>query len=273
MKSLFRTTRMTLSLLMAGAAAATPALAQSANVVPVPLPTIGAVPESTDAQQTHDAHAIEQLMYIVELSRLATGGVEQIVVSVRSMTSLLGAIRDTANAQLNAITGTKTLPMENDANAVAARAGGPGLKEMADGAMNGAPVGPQGVLTALDLFRTDYHLDPAFALSTSQTFSKVIVAHASAQGAIAASTGEDSYKRANASMERIGRYLAALEASPDLKTSIDINTRVMLEMTQQTNEMLRTQAAIASIAGTYFMALGAETGQDDHFFDFSHFNR
>jgi hypothetical protein len=44
---------------------------------------------------------------------------------------------------------------------------------------------------------------------------------------------------------------------------MDINTRVMIEAVQQMNEMLRTQAAIASITGTYFMVLGGEIGQDD----------
>jgi uncharacterized protein YdbL (DUF1318 family) len=100
-----------------------------------------------------------------------------------------------------------------------------------------------------------------------------MAARASAQGAIAASTAEDSYKRANASMARLDGYIAALQNSADLKTSMDINTRVTIELVQQLNETLRTQAAIASMAGTYFMIMGGEAGEGDSLSGLVNFNR
>jgi hypothetical protein len=236
-------------------------------VTPAPDPVIGAAPAGpSGAQDSHDEVAIQQLMKIVELSKLIGGGVSQLFGATQTQTQALGAIRD---AQI----GTKTFPVHNDPDEVTGRQGGAGLKEMATGALNGAAVGPQALIDALTAFRTDYRLDKAFALQNDPSFSKAMTARAAAQGAIAASTAEDSYKRADVSMTRLENYIGALQNSADLKTSMDINARVSIELAQQLNESLRTQAAIASMAGTYFMIIGAESGKDDFLSGLTKFNR
>ncbi|CDX20940.1 conserved hypothetical protein [Mesorhizobium plurifarium] len=238
------------------------ARAQEGQIKPLPLPSIGVLPGAPGgAQATFDKNAVELLTYVVEMCRLLGGGMNQLIASARTAEHLLIENRDVEKAQLSSISGPRRFPVNNDKADVSAREGGPGLREMVDDALNGRGAGHGGIQAALTEFRARYRLDQAFALHNDRSPSNVIIANESAQGAVAASAAEVSYKRANASMGRINGYIAALENSNDLKSSVDINTRVMIEIAQQINETLRTQAAIASLAGSYFMALGADSGE------------
>ncbi|TIL22206.1 MAG: hypothetical protein E5Y88_29075 [Mesorhizobium sp.] len=248
--------------------------ARETQITPLPLPPIGALPPAPDgAQATFDENALEVLTSMTEMSRLIGGGIAQLFASALTAENLMTRINDAAQAQRAAVSGPKPFPVNNSGAEVAAREGGPGLSEMANAALGGETVGPQGVQAALTGFRNRYHLDDAFAHGNDKLHANAIIAHVSAQGAVTASTAEDSYKRANASMGRINGYITALESSNDLKTSVDINTRVMIEIAQQLNETLRTQAAIASLAGSYFMALGAESAEPESIRGLEDFNR
>jgi hypothetical protein len=244
--------------------------AQTASVTPVPLPSIGTVPGATpDEQKTHDAVTIQQLLYVVELSRTVAGGVSQIFSSAQTMTSLLGAIRDTASAQLKAITGTKTIPLANGPDEIKARDGGTTIREMAIEGLGGSLTGPVDVASAYTKYATTYKLDKAFAYQNGETLAETTIAHAASNGAVAASISEQSYKRANESMGRLDGYIIALGASTDLKTSLDINTRVNIEIAQQMNEMLRNQAALTTLAGFYFMNIAGVHADMDNNLDFT----
>ncbi|WP_217577441.1 type IV secretion system protein [Mesorhizobium sp. GbtcB19] len=237
------------------------------SVTPVPDPTVGAAPAMpTGAQETYDEVSIKQLMKIVELSRVITGGISQIFGSTQDQKQALGQIRD-------AQTGPKTIPVLNGATEAGERDGGPGLNEMADAALEGSPIGPVDIADILSTFQTSFNLDKAFALKDDPSLSKAMGARAAAKGAIATAMAEISYKRANASMARLDSYITALGSSADLKTSVDINTRVMVEVAQQLNESLRTQAELTSIAGTYFMIVGGEAAKDDDLSALIKFNR
>lgn len=234
---------------------------------PLPDPVIGLIPVApANAQEAHDEVSIGQLMKVVELARSIGGGITQIFNTIVTQTAALEKMRD-------AQTGPKQLPNTTDANDETGRDGGEGLNEMAKGLLAGAVTAPRTMTDAITKFRETYSLDKAFAFQNDDSKSKVFVANAAAQGAIASATAETSYKRANDSMGRIGSYISAVEKSPDLKTSVDINTRVMIELTQQINESLRTQSAIASMAGTYFMIIGGEQGEDDVLSGLLNFNR
>jgi hypothetical protein len=241
------------------------AAAQDA-VTPAPDPVVTAPAAPASAQETYDEVSVTQLMKIAELSRLIGGGITQLFSSVLDQKQALDLIRD-------AQTGPKTFPVLNGPAEAEERQGGPGLKDMADAALEGFPTGPSDMVDTLARLRNVYHLDKAFALKDDESISKQMIANASAQGAVAASMADTSYKRANASMARLDGYIAALESSADLKTSVDINTRVMIEVAQQLNESLRTQAALASTAGAYFMIMGGETGRDDDLAGMQNFNR
>ncbi|PAP97974.1 MAG: hypothetical protein EOR30_31720 [Mesorhizobium sp.] len=274
MRAAFPTVIVSGILLAAAGSLVREARAQESQITPAPLPSIGVVPAAPDgAQVTFDKNAVELLTYLVEMCRLLGGGMSQLVASAQTAEHLLIENREVGKALLSSISGPKRFPVNNGKADVAAREGGPSLREMVDDALNGRGVGPGGIQAALTEFRARYRLDQAFALHNDQHLSKVIIANGSARGAVAASTAEESYKRANASMGRITGYITALENSNDLKSSVDINTRVMIEIAQQINETLRTQAAIASLAGSYFMALGAESAEPAAIRDLLDFNR
>ncbi|CAK11680.1 hypothetical protein pRL70153 (plasmid) [Rhizobium johnstonii 3841] len=236
-------------------------------VTPLPEPAVGGVPGAPPGvQETHDQVSIEQIMKLVQLYRIMGGGITQMFTAVQNQKTALDVIR-------NGQTGPKTIPLMNGPDEVAARQGGEGLKEMADSALNGAADGPPDLLAAFTHFRSTFSLDKAFALKDDELPSKKVLAQLAAKGAIAGSVAESSYKRANASMERVDDYIAAVQASKDLKTSIDINTRAVIELTQQTNESLRTQSAVTSIVSSYFMMLASEASTEDWIDGLKDFNR
>jgi hypothetical protein len=244
-----------ISLTASGAAA-------QVTVTEAPDPVVGAVPAGpSGAHESHDQVATGQLMKIEELSRQISGGVTQIFTSAQTQEQSLGDIDKAIGQIQGAAIGTKTFPVLNGPTETAARQGGTGLTDMAGAALAGSPTGPADVLAALQVFTTQFGLDKAFALIKDPAVSKQLAASAAAMGAVAAATGEASYNRANLSMARLDGYITALQASADLKTSVDINTRVMIEVAQQLNESLRTQAALTSTAATYFMILGRESAK------------
>lgn len=217
---------------------------------PIDSPVVSVPSAPSGAKESYDANAIEQLMKIVELSRVIGGGIEQM---------------------LEGLSGTSTLP---NSVSLPEKDGGAGLKEMADAALQHSLTGPGDTNSAIDALTADYHLEKAFALKDDPSPTRTITAHAAAQGAIVAATAEDSYKRANASAARLDSYLTALKSSSSLKTSIDLNTRVMIEIAQALDESLRTQSAIASGVGTYLMVTYGAVGQNDAFIkSLMNFNR
>lgn len=241
--------------------------AQSAVVTPVPLPSIGTVPTATSSEQeSHDEDTIRQLMYVVELSRLIGGGISQLFASSQSMTSLLGFIRDTTNAQLAAMTGAKTIPLANGPDEVTARDGGTTIREMAIEGLGGAVADPTDIATTFAKLKETYSLDKALEYQNEDTLSQVTVAHMASYGAVGAASAERGYKRANESMGRIDGYITALGASPDIKTSIDINTRVNIEVAQQLNEMLRSQSTLTTMVSMYYVVTaGVRADMEDNF--------
>ncbi|SDO11273.1 type IV secretion system protein [Ensifer sp. YR511] len=256
MKSLFKPLLMSTVLAFAPVGPLlTAAQAQSTSITPIPLPGIGAIPDaSSSEQETHDENSIEQLMNMVEISRLIGGGIAQLFSSSQSMTSLLGLVRDTNAAQLTAITGTKTIPLANGPDEVSAREAGTTIREMAIEGLAGSVANPPDISSTFANLVATYELDKVFAFKDGKRLNEVTMAHMASYGAVAAATGERAYKRANESMGRLDGYITALGASRDLKTSLDINTRVSIELTQQVNELLRSQSALTTIAGMHYVA-------------------
>ncbi|MDR6101885.1 hypothetical protein QE369_002082 [Agrobacterium larrymoorei] len=234
------------------------------TITPVEEPATRTAPSGQDdADETHDTVAIQQIMKIVELSRLIAGGISQLFSSAKDQKQVLDQIYDGQ-------TGSRDVPAKTEE---ADREGGRGLREMKEGALNGGIEGPPAVVDAFNRFRTTFKLDDAFELKDDELLGKRMLAQLGAMGAVAASTAESSYKRANSSMLRLDAYIKALNGSQDLKTSIDINTRAVIELTQQTNESIRTQSAISSIISTYFMALASEASEKDWVEGLKEFNR
>ena len=66
----------------------------------------------------------------------------------------------------------------------------------------------------------------------------------------AVATAEDTYQRANASMDRVNGMIEDIDSNADLKASVDYNTRMLAEVAVLLNENLRVQAAVANTVGT-----------------------
>lgn len=231
------------------------AQAQTTVVSPLLDPVISKLPAvPSGAQKSYDPLSVEQLMKMVELTRTVGGSINQLFQTVINQTASLDKIRD---GQL----GAREIPLHNSPDEVAARDGGPGLKEMADSALSGSIDAPPAVAAAFGQLRSGYALDTIFALKEDKDQATRFIAGASAVGGVSYATAEQSFKRANAGMERLDDYITAIKDSTDLKTSVDLNTRVMVELTQQFNESLRVQASMAAMMGTYFMMMGGEAGR------------
>ncbi len=230
-------------------------LAQDARISPLLEPVIAQLPAvPSGAQKSYDPLTVEQLMKMVDLSRTIGGGISQLFQTIVDQSTSIDRIRD---AQI----GSRQIPLNNNVDDALMRQGGVGLKEMADGALSGNLDAPLGVISTFRDLRTAYNLDSVFVLKDGDEQTSRFIASASAQGGVASAIAEESYKRANAGMKRLDSYIKATAESADLKTSVDINTRVMVELTQQLNESLRLQAAMTSMIGTYFMMMGGEAGR------------
>ncbi len=95
-------------------------------------PSIGIVPNGpSDVQETHDEVSIRQIMKLVQLSRIMGGGITQMLTTIISQKTALDEIRD-------AQTGRKPVPLLNGPAEVMAREGGEGLRQMTQGALDGA---------------------------------------------------------------------------------------------------------------------------------------
>lgn len=237
------------------------------SITPSPDPLVGTAPAGSDnAQETHDSVSIQQLMKIVDLARLIAGGISQLFTSAQGQRDLLNDIRDAQK-------GPRAIPSIDSSETEEARDGGEGLNEMAESTLNGATNVPADMVEAINKFRTTFDLDKAFELKDDELLGKKLLAQLAAKGIVGSASAESSYKRANASNKRLGQFITALEASQDLKTSIDINTRVMIELTQQSNESLRVQSAITSMIGSYFMVLAGEASEPSWVEGLKDFNR
>ena len=86
-------------------------------------------------------------------------------------------------------------------------------------------------------------------LKASTEASDRAIANLAGTGLAAAATGEDAFVRSNEGMTRVNQLVTQIDSTPDLKASVDLNTRVLVEVNQQLNEMLRVMAANASASG------------------------
>ena len=199
------------------------------------LPTgLSVSPAGADVSDLPTLTAIESTLGTI------AGTLEEIATTITTMSAAMSAI-------------TPLPPSSGPASALA----GTGLKAMADSLVNGIPQGSPEIIAALAGYEAKFELHNAFLLDKATSSADLTAtAYKVANGAIAAAVADESFKRANESMLRLEADLAALKTSTSLKRSLDINTRVMIEVGQQLNESIRSQSAMTSLAGIYFMSTG-----------------
>jgi hypothetical protein len=239
-------------------------------VTPSPLTPAPVVPpkKPADASESYDANAVQQLVTISKNTGDSFIRLDDMLKSNSLVQEVLGTIRkvneDTKLMLDTALTGTKTVPLNNTPEDATARVGAVSLRELAVQMIGGAAPALAEVATAIAEIRTVFNLGEVAKLINSKELADRLSANVAGHALAATSVAETSYASTNTSMTRLGSYIEALGASADLKTSVDLNTRVLIELTQQTNEAIRTNAATSTVISAYLMAmLGGESDPED----------
>ena len=110
------------------------------------------------------------------------------------------------------------------------------------------------------VLRDTYRIPDAAELFDTKRVPSKVAAHnfASASTNTAIVLSEDAFARANASITRVESLLASVDATPDLKASVDINTRMMAELAFMMADQSRLDAAESQMQA----ALANETLRD-----------
>jgi hypothetical protein len=253
----------------AGETPVTPSELTPAPVVPPKKPA--------DATESYDANAVQQLLTIskntsdtfIRLDDLlkSNGLVQTVLGNVRQVTEDTQATLDTA------LTGVKTVPMNDTADDAVARSDTGSMRALAVQMMGGGAPALAAIATIMAEIRTGFSIDTVFENAQSGEIEDIIVANSAGHALAGMVVGEASYASANASMLRLNGYIAALGTSPDLKTSIDLNTRVMIELTQQTNEAVRTNSATTMLIAAYMTGSLGTPNKDELMKFFRNANR
>jgi hypothetical protein len=172
-----------------------------------------------------------------------------------------------------ALTGVKTVPMNNGPDEIALRTGAASLRELALNLIGGGAPAAAAVAAVIAEIKTAFNLEEVFAKAGSEELGDRLNTNVAGHALAGASVAEASYAGANASMARLDGYIQALGASEDLKTSIDLNTRVLIELTQQTNEAVRTNAATTTLIAAYLMALTGGDADPKSILEYNNLNR
>ena len=159
---------------------------------------------------------------------------------------------DNMRARLEAITGPKGISqLLNGAADKLAREAAPDLASIADAAISGAGIGgnANGMKTLIDGLRSRFDLGDLATFDGSTVPADKAIASLAGSGMAAVATADDGYKRANAAMGRVTALIGRIDAAPDLKASVDTNTRVQAEIAVLLVELIRVQSAAAHTAG------------------------
>ena len=155
--------------------------------------------------------------------------------------------------QLQSMTGNKAIAgILNSEPEIAARKSADSLSSIMSGAMTGSAIpGNSSALTSrIDELKTTFGLPDINAFLTSAKPQDRALATQAGAGLAAVATAEDTYARANTSMDRVNHLIGQIDTNADLKASVDYNTRMLGEIAVLLNESLRLQAAQTNAAGT-----------------------
>ena len=156
--------------------------------------------------------------------------------------------------QLESITGDKGISsILNSATDQSARQAADSLTSIMDGAIGSGSIAGGNTSALSDRIgelKDTFDLDDLSAYFGSDLAQDRALATQAGSGMATVATAEDTYQRANASMERINTLIDGIDDNADLKASLDYNTRMMAEVAVLLNENLRLQAAMAATVGT-----------------------
>jgi hypothetical protein len=171
--------------------------------------------------------------------------------AIEALVAIGTRIVEMAKITRDAQTGTRTVPFDSPVIP-----SGKGPKEIVDDLLSDAGLAGSDKDIVED-YKKKYNIGDTLTNKDTDQMTKSMTA----QGLAASLVAEKDFKAANASLDRMDDYVKALQNSTDLKSSVDLNTRVMIELTTQINLSIHTQAMTASIAGAFLVSFsGASSG-------------
>ena len=241
---------------------------RSLNILAITATLFAASPAHTSGIPTFDgANVTQALAQLLQLQ--LTHGVEedqlnrlkaQVREAIKTVTALNRQI-DQLERQYESLTGSRGMggllngTTEKKARRIADTLGDINATLHGPGLPTANPLSAQ--IAAL---RNTYEIPNAADLFDAKRVPAKVAAHnfASASTSTAIVLSEDAFARANASISRVESLLASVDATPDLKASVDINTRMMAELAFMMADQSRLDAAASQMQA----ALANETLRD-----------
>ena len=159
---------------------------------------------------------------------------------------------DNLKGQLGAITGPKGIStILNSAADRLAREDAPDLMSLVDAGVTGVGVASSTtpIGSTINKLRNRFDLERLAASNTSDVPGDRALASLAGSGMAAVATAGEGSRRSNDAMKRIGDLIGRIDAAPDLKASVDYNTRVQAEVAVLLAELIRVQSAATHTVG------------------------
>lgn len=240
----------------------------SLSIIAIAGALLTASPAQTSGIPTFDGASVSQALAQLLQMKL-THGVEeeqlgkltlQVHEAIKTVTALQRQIGQ-LERQYEALTGSRDMgsllngTTERNARRIADTIGDINATLLGAGVSTDNPLSAQ--ITAL---RDTYQIPDAAELFDANRVPAKVAAHnfASASTSTAIVLSADAFTRANTSITRVESLLDSVDATPDLKASVDINTRMMAELAFMMADRSRLDAAASQMQA----ALANETLRD-----------
>ncbi len=199
---------------------------------------------------------------VAAIALTGTAGAQAQGVPVFDATAVLRAIQQIENqiaqlekmqAQLESMTGAKGISgILNSASDQSARFSADSLSGILDNAMTGSAIGgnASALTSRIGELKTTFGLPDVSDFLSSDLPQERALATQAGSGMAAMATAEDTYARTDAATGRVNDLIGGIDDTPDLKASVDYNTRMLGEIAVLLNESLRLQAAMANAMGS-----------------------
>jgi hypothetical protein len=241
---------------------------RAARIFAITSALFAASPAHTSGIPTFDganvSQALAQLLQLRLTHGVEEGQLDKLVAQVREAIKTVTALErqiDQLERQYESLTGSRGMggllngTTEKKARRIADTLGDINATLLETGLPGSNPLSAQ-----IASLRNTYQIPDAADLFDRTRVPAKVAAHnfSSASTSTAIVLSADTFKRANSSVGRVEALLDGVDATPDLKASVDINTRMMAELAFMMADRTRLDAASSQMQA----ALANETLRD-----------
>ena len=222
----------------------------------------GGVPTFDGANVAQAVAQLQQLkqMYGIEVDQLDTAleALQRAAETVDALTTQITQLQ----AQVEAITGSKNISDLLNGNAYQDARDIAGTLGEINATLAGTGLPANNIVAVrVQVQRDQFDIPDAATIYDPTRAPVTVAAHNFASQATASSIAlaQDGFERANGAVERIEGLVGEIDRTPDLKASVDLNTRLMAELAFMLADKARMDAAGHQMAG----ALANQTLRED----------